>query len=227
MASLFRTLKTLVTGKANEAVEYLEDQNIDTMLDQHKRDTDEELKKCKLSWAELDHLVKDEQRSVDSLTKILNDGKAAVAKLIEDGKEEAAQKLAIKLKEETKVDLEAAKQRLASATQQSIAVKAKIKQLEDKIKNFNQQAKNIKAQNRVNKITSRVNANVVADDTKSAQMQSALDRYSKKVQKDADIIESLEDSYSSEQADSIESMISSAGATDNTGKSAKDLLDDL
>lgn len=225
--AFFKKLSTLIAGKSNELIEAVEDRNVDTMLDQHMRETEEELRESKKAVAQLDAARKGAERDVAKFKKQLEDGKAAAGNLIEQGKEDAAEKLISKLGEEVKPSLLSAEDRLATATANVDKVKRKVQQNERKLAQFRVQAENVKAQNKINQISKSVNASVVSEDSDAARMQSALDRYSNRVQNESDVIDSLEENYSESAEDSLESLIAEGNKADTSGKSLADRLGDL
>jgi phage shock protein A len=130
--SFFDRMKTLVKGKANEAMDKMEDRNIEAIVKEEIRKMKEEFREAKSAVAKSITLVKEAETKMNKAQEEMEHWNERAKQALEAGDEELARK-AIEKKQDAEKDLKKYQQQVEERRKIADIHKAKVKELQERI----------------------------------------------------------------------------------------------
>ncbi len=178
--SFFDRMKTLVQGKANQAIDKLEDKNIEAIVKEEIRKMKEEFRVAKSAVAKSITLVKEAEAKANKAEEELNHWSSRAKQALEVENDELARK-ALEKKQEAEKDYNKYQSQIVERRKNADIHKARVKELQERIEEAEDRqdeliaaAENARASKEINETISGLGKTSASDN---------LDRLEKRVNK--------------------------------------------
>jgi phage shock protein A len=177
--SIFKKIVTAIRGGASEAGEAIVDLNAIRIFEQELRDSNKEIDNATTELTSLMATKSVTDTELAGLQQKFNQYETQAISELEAGNEALATKIAERM-DELESDIEEKKNLQAGMAEQVDSLKTAVKNNKKKVEKAGRQISTIKAQESINKATENLAAGSVGTSSKLNQMDSSLDRITKR-----------------------------------------------
>lgn len=199
----FKRMKTLVRGKANQAMDNLEDKNIEAIVKEEIRKMKEEYREAKRAVAKSITLVKEAEAKSNKAKEEIEHWTDRAKQALQSEKDDLARK-ALEKKQEAERDYNKYREQVTGRRKNADIHKAKVKQLQERIEEAEDRQDELIAAAETAKATKEINETMSGLGKETAS--DNLDRLEKRVTKIEAEAEASDELYEDLKEDDLESQ---------------------